>query len=152
MGRVAVAKDKPKDCMEDRVILRPRKLDCGPPGAPFREPPKPPFVARPEGPIEDRPSDWLENCIEEPARESPSRTGLRTELSTCGKPGWKIEGKTEGKLGLRTGLRVGIELCIEEPGRNARLPDRSPAPSALAEDPFGGAACGRGEGPPRRPN
>ena len=31
MDRVAVAKDKPKDCMEDRVILRPRKLDCGPP-------------------------------------------------------------------------------------------------------------------------
>ena len=68
MGRVAVAKDKPKDCMEDRVILRPRKLDCGLPGAPFREPPKPPFVARSEGPIEDRLSGRLENCFEGPAR------------------------------------------------------------------------------------
>ena len=74
-----------------------------------------------------------------------------TELSTCGKPGWKIEGKTEGKPGLRTGLRVGIELCIEAPGRNARLPDRSPAPSAgpktLPEERRVDGVKARAEGP-----
>ena len=75
MGRVAVAKDKPKDCMEDRVILRPRKLDCDPPGAPFREPPKPPFVAVPEAQLKtasraglrivlrDRPEDRAEQSV-----------------------------------------------------------------------------------------
>ena len=137
MGRVAVAKDKPKDCMEDRVILRPRKLDCGPPGAPFREPPKPPFVARSEGRIEDRPSDWLENCNEEPARESPSRTGQRTELSNVRETGWKIEGKTGQRAELINVWKTGWKIEGMTDGKPRPF---SPARKPLPEDP-----CADGE-------
>ena len=51
-------------------------------------------------------------------------TVARTELSNVWKTGWKIEGMTYAK----------------------------PRPFSRSEDPSGGAACGRGEGPRRRPN